>query len=393
MHYVVFQPTFTATPYDLHVDKGQLALHLAKRPGWRVTVASTDSYELPGGLASVAMGNGRWSSLSCIWRMAPEADVLQLHNFSWRGVVRAVLYKIRNRRGVCYLRLSGSTVVSLEREMRRLRHPAYRLFLRLGLPCVDLVSAESRGLLDRFEAFMQRCGLRRRPARLIVCSCGFGSDEVMPRLSAGPPRTDILFVGRLGAPEKALEVLLAAFQQLREQYAVHATLKLLGPSRPEFDRHLAEWAEGVAPETAAAVSCPGATWDREALLEQYLDARVFVISSRTESGPNAFVEAASCGCLLTGTAVGLIPDVLAAVGTGWVAPVGDANALAAALAAALSAPDSPEGRRERILRFGAAYSWPDMIDRLATQLEALRRGKGRDARRAPVRAPRASSGL
>lgn len=392
MHYVMFQPTFAATPYDLHVDKGQLPLRLAQRAGWRVTVAATAVYRLPGGLGSVGMGEGRWNSLRCIWRIAGDTDVLQLHNFSWRCLARAVVYKLRNPRGVCYLRLSGSTAATLARDIGRLQHPAYRILLRLGLPSIDLISSESRGLLERFEAFTRRAGLRRMPARLIVSSCGFPPDEVLPRLQPGPSGTDILFVGRLGAPEKALNVLLSAFQQLREQRGVPATLRLVGDGGPAFEEQFARWAAGVATATAHAVSCPGATWDREALLRHYLDARVFAICSRMESGPNVFVEAASAGCLLTGTPVGMVPDVCDAVGTGWITPVGDAHALAEALAAALRAPDSLEARRERIRRFNAAYSWPDTVDRLAAQLEDLSRAKRGGGGRARVRAPHAASG-
>ncbi len=377
MRYVVFQPTFTGTAYDLQIEKGRIAALLAERPGWTVTIASAAAHQLPHPLQSVAIGKGRLSTLRCIWRLAPDTDVLQLLNFHWRALIRAALYRLRNPRGVCYLRISGTTAASLERDERRLRHPLYRWLLRWGFRSIDLVSAESTGLLARFDRFLSLGGVRRLPTRLIVSSCGFDAEAVEDRMArVGAPEDGILYVGRIGVPVKATDVLLAAFRRLREELAVDASLTLVGPVQDGFMESFRRWRDKARAATSSAVSFVGPIWDRGELIERYLRAKVFVICSRSESGPNAFVEAASCGCLLVGTKVGEVADVIAAVGGGWEVEIEDVGGLAQALADAVRAPDGEQARRGRIAAFRRQYSWSGMIDRLAGELEALSRARG-----------------
>jgi len=71
----------------------------------------------------------------------------------------------------------------------------------------------------------------------------------------------------------------------------------------------------------------------------YRGADLFVLSSRFESQSLAVLEAAACGCPAVGTAVGILPDLLP---PDLLAPPGNAEALAAAIAHAFAGP----GRRQ-----------------------------------------------
>lgn len=373
-------PTFTGSAYDLSVDKGILPGLLASRLGWEVTIASAQPASLPAGLRGIHFGDGALASLNCIWRQAPSVDVLHLTHLNWKTVVRALVYRLRNRRGVCFVRLGGHFRAG---ELQRLKSSVLRrAVFRFGLGLMDLVTGESSEALERFAAFAAQCRPRRVPATMLVPSCGFDLDRVVPRMDAsrgiGP---DILFVGRVGAPIKATDILLEAFRRLREDLHVQAQLRLIGPVQPAFERVLSDWREAATPATRAALTVAGPIWDRAALIDAYLQAKAFVICSYAEGGPNVFVEAASCGCLLVGTPVGQVRDVLAAAGCGWEVPAGDPQALAEALQAAISRPDAWERRLQRMERFAGQYSWPAVIDRLATTLQTLLRQKdvGRSA--------------
>lgn len=374
MRYVLLFPAFTGGAYDLGMDKAIVPALLAQRPGWDVAIASHAAGNVPPGVRSIVYGRGGLASLQCILRLAPTTDVLQLIHFDRNAILRAILYKARNHRGICHVRLGASSVRSEHLE-RLAGDRRYTALLRLGLAAVDLVSAETAESLERFRRLVARYPLRHPPETTLVPACGFDTDAVTSHLQKRRAvKTDILFVGRVGAPVKALDVLLAAFQRLHEKHGVAARLDLVGPIQPGFDEVFTRWAAGASDATRSAVSLPGPVWDRGALMDRYLGAKVFVICSRSEGGPNAFVEAASCGCLLVGTPVGQIPDVIRAAG-GWEAPIGDVGALAAALAEAVTAPYSEAMRAERIGRFARAYSWRAVIDRLTAQLTALHQAK------------------
>ncbi len=58
---------------------------------------------------------------------------------------------------------------------------------------------------------------------------------------------------------------------------------------------------------------------------------VYINSSRSESFPNALLEAMACGCCVIGSAVGGIPELVSHEENGLVFPVNDQEALADAI--------------------------------------------------------------
>lgn len=98
----------------------------------------------------------------------------------------------------------------------------------------------------------------------------------------------------------------------------------------------------------------------------YADLDVNVISSLNEGTPVSVIEALAAGCPVVATAVGGLPDLLDHGALGALVPSGDADALAAALIAALDhPPDGAQARRLVLARYG--------IDRLVNDLDHLYR--------------------
>jgi glycosyltransferase involved in cell wall biosynthesis len=81
--------------------------------------------------------------------------------------------------------------------------------------------------------------------------------------------------------------------------------------------------------------------DHAALPDQYRQASHFVLSSLHEAQSMAAIEAAACGLHVVGTCVGVIPEL-----TDTVAPTGNAEALATAMASKLEN-RAPEAAREK----------------------------------------------
>ena len=159
----------------------------------------------------------------------------------------------------------------------------------------------------------------------------------------GPPV--ILAVGRLSA-QKGFSTLLAAFARLLTRRPARLVVLGEGKRRPQLlslARRL-----GVAEH----VDFPGFVDNPYAFMAR---ASLFVLSSRYEGLANVLIEAMACGCPVVSTDCPHGPrEVLEDGKHGPLAPVGDAEALAAAMARTLDAPPRPEALRERASFFNAA---------------------------------------
>jgi glycosyltransferase involved in cell wall biosynthesis len=155
-----------------------------------------------------------------------------------------------------------------------------------------------------------------------------GSTARCSRSASALPRARVVHVGTLTAV-KDQATLLRAFARLRGELPC-ATLDIAGdgPLRAELERLVAELDLGDAVRFYGEV-------DHARLADLlYRGAGVFVLSSRHEAQGMVAIEAAACGLPVTGTRVGVIPE-LAAVGDS-LAPAGAVEPLAAALAATLA---------------------------------------------------------
>jgi glycosyltransferase involved in cell wall biosynthesis len=126
-----------------------------------------------------------------------------------------------------------------------------------------------------------------------------------------------IHVGTL-TPVKDQATLLRAFARL----PAGARLDIVGdgPLRADLERLATHLGVGQAVTFHGDV-------DHAALPDLYRQANVFVLSSLHEAQGMVAVEAAACGLAVVGTCVGIIPEL-----TDAVAPVGDAEALATAMA-------------------------------------------------------------
>jgi glycosyltransferase involved in cell wall biosynthesis len=92
----------------------------------------------------------------------------------------------------------------------------------------------------------------------------------------------------------------------------------------------------------------------EQIADWYAAADVVALSSNTEGQPVAVLEAFACGRGVVATAVGGVPEVVRPGETGWLVPARDGDALAAALAEALTDRERTDGYgragRELVLR-------------------------------------------
>jgi glycosyltransferase involved in cell wall biosynthesis len=137
---------------------------------------------------------------------------------------------------------------------------------------------------------------------------------------------EFIFVGWVTKSKGIWELLTASEILAREGRVFHLTIigggDLLGSAR----------AYVVEKRLSGKISLPG--WVETTAVPAYLaTADVFVLPSRAEGLPNSLVEAMAVGLPAIATPVGAIPDTLQHGVAGTIVPVGDSNALAAAMGA------------------------------------------------------------
>lgn len=187
-----------------------------------------------------------------------------------------------------------------------------------------------------------------------------GSATLRPELADDP------FVLALGAldPRKALDLLVRAFGQVAAQ-PEHARLRLVlagpdGPGRGAVETAIAALPAGVAGRVSLTGPVPDA--ERVALL---LAARVLASSSRYEGFGFPLLEAMAAGTPVVATAAGAVPEVVG--NAAELVPVGDADALAGALASVVT----DESLRMHLVAAGRSRAETFSWDRTAKGMVAL----------------------
>jgi glycosyltransferase involved in cell wall biosynthesis len=179
--------------------------------------------------------------------------------------------------------------------------------------------------------------------------------------------TVIVFAGRF-TDVKGLPVLMDAFAAARPRFEAPASLVLIGGFPGEWEgEHPAEAIERLGLDGVLL-----AGWHEQSELpELFAAADLLVLPSERESFGQVIVEAMGCGLPAIATA-SLGPRHIVEDGeTGWLVPVDDREALAAALAAAVGDPAERERRARRAWRAAhERFTWPVIAERLEAILRA-----------------------
>lgn len=238
---------------------------------------------------------------------------------------------------------------------QRFREPLVRRYY----PWAEHIVGVSQGVADDL---VRRLGLpRERIATIYNPVMGDGILEKArqpldhPWYAPGEPPI-IISAGRLNV-QKDFPTLLRAFARLRSERRARLMILGEGELRPELEA-LARTL-GIAEDFAL----PGWAANPVAHMAR---ADLFVLSSAWEGFGNVLVEALACGCPVVSTDCPSGPsEILDGGRYGRLAPVGDAEALAAAMAKTLDAPPAPEVLRAR----AEVFSVDAAVDRYLDLIE------------------------
>jgi glycosyltransferase involved in cell wall biosynthesis len=266
----------------------------------------------------------QWAALPRVVR-DEGIDLVNAHWIVPQGVTAAAW---RRRIGVPLVVSAHGADVALLARM-----PAGAALARYVFDRSDFFIADSRYLADETERIVGR-PIPHEAIPMGVATSTFRPDGDALELRRQPSERVVLFVGKL-VPKKGLPVLLDAVARVR---ATGKRVRLVivggGPLEAEVRARIGELGLEAAVELAG--------WVRNDRLPAYLRAAdvVCVPSIRDEHGetegtPVVLQEALAAGCLVVASDTSGIPDVVRHGVNGWLAPPGDAAALASALARAL----------------------------------------------------------
>jgi glycosyltransferase involved in cell wall biosynthesis len=205
--------------------------------------------------------------------------------------------------------------------------------------------------------------LGRRAGKFVVVPNGIDLERFATEDGAGvhaelglPPAAPLVgVVARLAEERKGIALFLQMAAAVAQVDAdVHFVIIGDGPLRPGLEQRAAEL--GVAER----VSFLGARADVPRLVAAL---QLFVLPSLYEAGPLTLLEAMALGKAVVTTPVGVAEDVVCDEGTGLIVPVGDADALAAAVLRLLSNDElrASMGKRAREEAW-PAFSVDHMVD-------------------------------
>lgn len=194
---------------------------------------------------------------------------------------------------------------------------------------------------DIAAALARLSGLDRNAFEVIHNPIPVPPERGRPVADAGPPRR-IVNVGSL-KPQKNHELLLRAFAQLSLDPPAQLTIVGEGALRPKLERLAQDL--GIADR----VSMPGFRLDP---WPAYLEADLFVLSSDYEGFANVLVEAMAMGLPIVSTDCESGPrEVLDNGCYGRLVPVGNVDAMAAAISETLVAKHNPLAQMGRAQQF------------------------------------------
>lgn len=239
-----------------------------------------------------------------LFHNANKIDVLNLYHLTYETILYAVVYRLFYRKGKVYLKLDMDSDAFMRRKRR---YSISRLFLfnfLLG-KITDIVSYE----VSKAEKVL-KTELPALRERIIHIPNGIddGGEFVrdVPRSTFERKEDLIISVGRIGSFQKNNQMLLEALLRvdLRRWKVV-----FIGPISESFQQYISDFFQ-KNPAYRKSISFTGLIEERIVLYSWYNRAKVFCLTSRSESFGIVFLEAMYYGNFIITTNVYSSKDIV-----------------------------------------------------------------------------------
>ncbi|GKU27273.1 glycosyl transferase [Clostridium folliculivorans] len=223
--------------------------------------------------------------LKFIIKNAKNIDVLNLYhvtsprNFKWM-----LAYKLLNPKGKIYLKLDADHNINIYKYHQKSFKQKFKNYI---LKNCDLITVENEKIQKLIENDWN--------IKVDYLPNGFYDDG--NKVTSFESKDNVLLsVGRIGAYQKATDILLEAFVKASE-YINGWRLKLVGPVDEDFNGYLNNFFISY-PQMKDKIDLVGNVENEDELVKYYNEAKIFCLTSRYESFGLVFVEAEMHGCFI-----------------------------------------------------------------------------------------------
>lgn len=238
--------------------------------------------------------------------------------------------------------LIADVQVYLSRWIADSCHPIHHTLCRWVYPRISKIRCVAAGvaadLQTNYQVPASQLSVIYVPFDLAAIAAA-AQQPIAPEHEAIFQRPTIVAAGRFTS-QKRFDLAIAAFAQLRHEYQLDTNLLILGDGelRSQLEQQIATL------ELGDRVFLPGLVENPHAYVSR---AQAFLLTSDYEGLPRVLIEALAVGCPIVATNCPSGPaEILADGKWGLLTPMGDATAIAAALAQILTQPEFAQHLRQ-----------------------------------------------
>lgn len=233
-----------------------------------------------------------------LWKNAKSIDVLQFYyGGSKSNIFWQFIYKIRNPKGITYLKLDEDICI-LERfdfNRKGIKGALFRRYLRR----CDIISAEIKEAAEKIGKAWK--------LKIEYIPNGFYKKSGSEHVRYEEKQDLICTAGRLGTLPKNTEELLEGFALFANKNKKWDLL-LIGSLEGSFRSYVAEYFNRY-PDLKDRIEFSGYITERDELNALYARSKIFALTSRWENFSLVYLEALSNGCYIVTSKVGAYKDV------------------------------------------------------------------------------------
>jgi len=225
-------------------------------------------------------------------------DVLNFFHTTYTNLLLGYIFKKLNKNGKVYIKMDASERIKTKKQNPYLGKGIKAQIKRKLIRNVDLLTVEIKDIHSYLNNLWDN--------KVEYIPNGFYDRDY--NYEEVQREKIILFVGRVGAKEKANEVLIDAFIK------VHSNLdgwklKFIGPIEKEFNNYI-EMIFLKFPEIKSKIDFCGPINDRNELEMEYKKAKIFCLTSRNEGFPLVYLEALRSGLYIITSSILAAKDIV-----------------------------------------------------------------------------------
>lgn len=258
-------------------------------------------------------------------KQSKNINVLMVFHLDFYSIFEIIFFKCFNKKGILYLRFDAderaTNIITHNMSYFKSINEKFRFFfdsyiyIFLHKHFIDMSSVDTKIVYDKICDFN-----RIYQEKLFLSPNGINVKDVKDFKKVN----QILTVGRLGTYQKATEILLQSFKNLKNRK--DWVLKLVGPIDKNFEDYIQKFFN-ENPELKRCVKFLGNVQDRKKLSELYAESKIFCLPSRYESYAIVLGEAAYFGDYVISTDVGVASELLEITNYGSLIEVDNINNL------------------------------------------------------------------